>query len=123
MFTTTTRDEAGGRLLHVLNVSGYRPDVRIVLDDGEVDLRPAPHSGYLLARGIVLGGVRVLTADAELTAIADGDLTFGRLAGETARIVLETEAAVSADGPGARVGTAPGRAVVTADGPVRVRVG
>lgn len=50
VFTTTTRDESGGRVLHVLNVTGYRPEVRLPLDGEVIELRPAPHTGYLLAR-------------------------------------------------------------------------
>ncbi|WP_162801583.1 beta-galactosidase [Brachybacterium saurashtrense] len=123
VFATTTRDEDGGRILHVLNVTGYRPQVQIVLDGEEIALEPAPHTGYLLARGLDVGPARVLAANAELAGIGPDHLTFDVPAGPAARIVLETPRQVTADGPGARVAHEDGHVLVTADGPVRVHLG
>lgn len=123
VFATTTCDEEGGRMLHVLNVTGYRPTVRLVLDGEEIELEPAPHTGYLLARGLDVGGARVVSANAELMAVAAGELAFDAPAGPLTRILLETSAPVTADGPGARAERSGDRVLVTADGPVRVHLG
>ena len=125
VFATSTRDREGGRALHVLNITGYRPEVRIVLDGEELLLRPAPHTGYLLARGLELGGVRILEANAEVTEAGDSVLAFGAPpAADRLRVVLESSTPVRAEGPAAEVRPeAEGRTVVTADGPVRVHLG
>ncbi|MEE1650333.1 beta-galactosidase [Brachybacterium sp. J144] len=120
---TTTRDEYGGRMLHLLNVTGYRPDVTIELDGERIDLRPAPHTGYLLARGLDVGRARIEEANAELTAISDEQLSFAEPAGERLRVVLRTDAPVTADGPGARAARSGQKVLVTADGPVSVHIG
>lgn len=123
VFALSTRDEEGGRMLHLLNVTGYRPRVRIVLDGEEIDLEPAPHTGYLLARGLRIGGVEVLAANAEIDHVGAGVLGFDAPAGPRARIVLRTDAPVTAEGPGARAVRTGDGVVVTADGPVRVHLG
>ncbi|MGP9537139.1 beta-galactosidase [Brachybacterium sp. AOP43-C2-M15] len=122
VFATSTRDPEGGRVLHVLNVTGHRPEVRIVLDGEEVLLRPAPHTGYLLARGLAMGGVPVLEANAEVIEASDGILAFGAPAADALRVVLGTTAAVRAEGGDARVTAHGGRTVVTSAGPVRLLV-
>lgn len=134
VFATSTRDRRGGRALHVLNVSGYRPGVRIVLDGEQLLLRPAPHTGYLLARGLELGGVCILEANAEVTEVADGVLAFGAPAAERLRVVLATAGPVHAEGLGAEVTSVAGklqvggaddgpRTVITGSGPVRLTFG
>lgn len=123
VFATTTRDEEGGRILHVLNVTGYRPEVRIVLDGEVIDLRPAPHTGYLLARGLEVGPARIEEANAELRAVSAHELAFDAPAGDAARIVLTTDRPVTAEGSAARTARHGDRVLVTADGPVVVQVG
>jgi beta-galactosidase len=89
VFATTTRDGAGNRLLHVINISGYRPDVsiRVAGVDRELRLRPAPHAGYMLPLGVELGQARLAWANAELLAVSGGQVRFGPPAGD----VLEVE--------------------------------
>lgn len=121
VFATTTRDRRGGRALHVLNVSGYRPEVRIVLDGEELLLRPAPHTGYLLARGLRVGGWHVLSANAEVTEADEDVLALGAPAAEGLEVVLDPPGPVRVEGPGAEVrADGAGRCVVTAAGPVRI---
>ncbi len=89
VFATTTRDTAGNRLLHLINISGYRPDVSITVADvdRELKLRPAPHTGYLLPLGVEVGQARLAWANAELLDASDGQVRFGPPAGD----VLEVE--------------------------------
>ncbi len=89
VFATTTRDTAGNRLLHVINISGYRPEVTITVTgvDSELRLRPAPHTGYLLPLGVELGQSRLLWANAEVLDSSDGQVRFGPPAGD----ILEVE--------------------------------
>lgn len=123
VFTTTTRDESGGRVLHVLNVTGYRPEVRLPLDGEVIELRPAPHTGYLLARGLDLGPARIVEANAEVSAVGERSLRFDAPAGDTARIVLETDRPVTAEGAGARTSRHGDRVLVTAKGPATTHLG
>lgn len=138
VFATSTRDREGGRALHVLNITGYRPEVRIVLDGEELLLHPSPHTGYLLARGLELGGVRILEANAEVTEAGDGVLAFGAPAADRLRVVLATTDPVQAEGSEVEVTAEPPRAagtpqadgaddgartVITAAGPVRLTLG
>lgn len=123
VFATSTRDREGGRALHVLNIAGYRPEVRIVLDGEELLLRPAPHTGYLLARGLELGGVRILEANAEVTEAGPGVLAFGAPAADHLRVVLATTEQVQAEGSEVEVTVEAPRTVITAAGPVRLTLG
>lgn len=121
VFATSTRDPRGGRALHVLNISGYRPDVRIVLDGEELLLRPAPHTGYLLAQGLTLGGWHIRSANAEVTAVGEDVIGFGAPAADALEVVLEHAGPVRVEGAGAEVRTdGAGRCTVTAPGPVRI---
>ena len=88
VFATTTRDAADNRLLHVINLSGYRPAVTIrVADiDRTVSLRPAPHAGYMLPLGVGVGRSRLAWANAEVD-VSGRELRFGPPAGD----VLEVE--------------------------------
>ena len=89
VFATTTRDTAGNRLLHVINISGYRPEVSITVAgvDRELMLRPAPYTGYMLPLGVKVGQQRLAWANAELLGASDGQVRFGPPAGT----VLEVE--------------------------------
>jgi beta-galactosidase len=88
VFATTTRDSAGNRLLHVINISGYRPDVsiRVVGVDRRLSLRPAPHTGYMLPLGVDLGHARLAWANAEVLAVSGGEVRFGPPAGEALEV-------------------------------------
>lgn len=127
VFTTSTADAAGNRLLHVLNTSGHRPEVR--LGDGEdvLALRPAPHTGYMLAHGLTVAGTRIVRANAELTRIGEDELAFGEPAGDEAVLVLEPGrtilSATTATGPATQVDDADGRTVIRGAGSVTLRLG
>jgi hypothetical protein len=88
VFATTTRDIAGNRLLHVINISGYRPEVSIKVAgvDRELTLRPMPHSGYMLPLGIDLGQGRLAWANAEVLDASGGQVRFGPPAGDALEV-------------------------------------
>ncbi len=88
VFATTTRDAAGNRLLHLINISGYRPEVSITVADldRELKLRPAPHTGYLLPLGVQLGQRRLAWANAEVLDVAGDQPRFGSPAGDVLEV-------------------------------------
>ena len=92
VFATTTRDTAGNRLLHLINISGYRPEVSITVTGvaRELRLRPAPHTGYLLPLGVELGQSRLLWANADLLDCSDGEVRFGPPAGDLLEVEWDT---------------------------------
>jgi beta-galactosidase len=90
-FATTTRDGTGNRLLHLINISGYRPEVSITIADGdhELTLRPAPHTGYLLPLGVQLGQRRLLWANAEVLDAPGDQPRFGPPAGDALEVTWD----------------------------------
>lgn len=136
VLATTTRDEDGNRLLHILNVGGLSPRVSLAQDledserlaDGErLELQLPPHSAYMLAQGYAAAGIRILSSTSELVEIGEGVLGFGPPAAPRARIVLEGSPAIEVlDGEAEVRGEAEGgstaRTVITGPGALRIRV-
>lgn len=103
IFATTTRDEAGNRLLHLLNVTGYEPAVGLTLDGellGGARLVLRAYGGWMLPLGITVPQGRVLWANAELATCTDDELHFDRPALVDGRpgveVLLETSRPIQA---------------------------
>ncbi|MFG3305009.1 beta-galactosidase [Streptomyces wuyuanensis] len=96
VFLLTTRDGAGGRLLHAFNVSsGYDQSFTVAergrpLLGGE-RVRLAGRSAAMLPLGLRAGGLRIAYATAEITGVGDGRVSF-RALGEDAVVAVEGRA-------------------------------
>jgi len=82
----TTVDNAGGRVLHALNVSGY--DQRFSVTEGGAPLfggeplRLPGRRALMLPLGLTTGGMRISYATAEVVSAVDGSVTFRAPSGE-----------------------------------------
>ncbi|MGZ4744815.1 MAG: beta-galactosidase [Oryzihumus sp.] len=125
VYATTTADTDGHRLVHLLNITGYTPSVRLALDgqdlhDGQ-DLVLPPRSGFMLPLGLDLPWARIEWANAEIRSAGEDSVAFGPGLGHagnptatvvvlrTDREVPETDAyTVERDGGTVRVVSRPG---------------
>ena len=125
VYATTTATTDGQRLLHLLNVSGYRPSVRLGLEGRDLHegaaLTVPPRSGFMLPLGLDLPWGRVEWANAEIRSAGKDSVAFGPGLGHadddtgtvvvlrTDREVPETDAyTVERDGATVRVASRPG---------------
>ena len=111
LFATSTVDDTGGRLLHLLNVSGYANPTRLWHDGnpqfgGRILVLP-PRTGRMLPVDLRLPAATVCWSTAEITGHAPRAIGFELLAAEDV-IVVRTDRRVSADRP----------CDIRADGPV-----
>ncbi len=118
LFATSTVDDAGGRLLHLLNVSGY-PCTTPVRFGGEAlfdgrELCLPPRTGRMLPLGLRLPDATVRWSTAEISGTGEHSVSFA-IPADGATVVLETEREVRPDGP-CGVRTADGQVTITARG-------
>jgi beta-galactosidase len=122
---TTTARPGGGRMLHLLNPTGYPATVQVDVGDptGLLDkpLPLPPKTGVLLGIGLVLPtGATLVSANAEITAVGPNRVTFGPGLGDqtvvhlSGSVALDTEADVHTRDD---LTTLTGRA----DGPLTIR--
>jgi beta-galactosidase len=82
----TTVDDAGGRLLHALNVSGYDQRFSVTEAGGPLfggePLRLPGRRALMLPLGLTVGGMRIGYATAEVVSAVDGSVTFRAPSGE-----------------------------------------
>jgi beta-galactosidase len=102
LFTTSTVADDSGRLLHLLNVSGYPNPARLWLDgrplfDGR-PLRLPPRTGLMLPLDLRLAAAVVRTSTAELAGSGPGHLAFA-LTQDEEMVVLETDRRVGSEQP------------------------
>jgi beta-galactosidase len=102
LFATTTVDDAGGRLVHVLNVSGYPNPTRLWLAgtpllDGR-RLHVPPRTGLMLPLDLRLPAATIRRSTAEISGGDTDHLSFRMLQDEET-VVLETDRRVRADRP------------------------
>lgn len=95
-FLLTTKDEAGGRLLHAFNVSSGYDESFTVAEKGKPlfggeRVHLAGRSAAMLPLGLVAGGLRIAYATAEITGIGEDKVTF-RTLGEEAVVAVEGRA-------------------------------
>jgi len=88
VFGMTTADDTGQRLLHLINVSGHAPDVRVGWDGAAPRLlRLPPRTGVMLPLGLVTPQGLIESADAEVAGLDAGVLRFGPgLAGDESQV-------------------------------------
>jgi beta-galactosidase len=102
LFATTTVDDGGGRLLHVLNVGGYPNSVHFQLDDvpllGGRSLDLPARGGRMLPLGLRVPAGMLHWSTAEIRAADEDSVTLDLLMAEEA-IALETDRSVTADVP------------------------
>ena len=78
VFGMTTGDDTGQRLLHLLNITGHSPRVRVGWDAAEPrTLTLPPRTGVMLPLDLVTPHGVVESADAELVEISSTTLRFG----------------------------------------------
>lgn len=90
VFGLTSADESGQRLVHLLNITGHRPQVRVGWSGAEPRALTLPaRTGVMLPLGLVTGLGVIDMADAELVEVSSERLVFGPgLAGEASEIRL-----------------------------------
>lgn len=117
--TTVTDDDQ--RLLHLLNVTGYAPEVTVGWDGAAVRrLRLPARTGVALPLNLVTPHGVIETADAELTSVDERTLGFGPgLAGEESMVRFRGPLA-SADGGAVMVDG--DLTVITGPGPVTLHL-
>ncbi|GIH20461.1 beta-galactosidase [Rugosimonospora africana] len=85
VLATTTATPDGQRLLHVLNVTGYRASVRMGLNGEPLNegypLSVPPRTGYMLPLSLVVGPWTLHWANAEIREVGPDFLAFGPGAG------------------------------------------
>ncbi len=100
LFATTTADADGGRLVHLLNVSGYPCETPLWLDGeplfGGRELRLPPRTGRMLPAGLRLPAATIRWSTAEITGSGPDSVSFAAPAGDEV-VVVETLADVRAD--------------------------
>jgi beta-galactosidase len=102
LFATTTVDATGGRLVHLLNVSGYPNPTRLWLAgtpllDGR-RLHVPPRTGLMLPLDLRLPAATIRRSTAEISG-SDTDHVSFRMLQDEETIVLETDRRVRADRP------------------------
>ncbi len=96
---TTTAAPDGDRLLHLLNPTGYRAQVRIGIGGTSADYSVPARTGHLLALGLSLPFGRIEQATSELTDFDDAGMTFApSLAPDGHRIRVRTDREVTSAG-------------------------
>jgi len=102
LFATTTVDDEGSRLLHLLNVSGYPNRVRLWLDDAPLfdgrELGLPPRTGRMLPLGLRLPRATVHWSTAEICGTTDQTISFDLVQREEV-IALVTDRQVEASLP------------------------
>ena len=90
VFGLTSADESGQRLVHLRNITGHRPQVRVGWRGAEPRALTLPaRTGVMLPLGLVTGLGVIDMADAELVEVSSERLVFGPgLAGEASEIRL-----------------------------------
>ena len=90
VFGLTSADESGQRLVHLLNITGHRPQVRVGWRGAEPRALTLPaRTGVMLPLGLVTGLGVIDMADGELVEVGAERLVFGPgLAGEASEIRL-----------------------------------
>ena len=120
---TTTGSPDGDRLLHLLNPTGYRAQVRVGSGGVSADYVVPAHTGHLLARGLTTPFGRIESATSELTAMDAAGMTFApSLAPDGHEIRVRTDRHVTAFGAHVRA-TGDGVVVISAESgsPLTVR--
>ena len=121
LFLTSTRNDAGARFVHVINLDGFAK--RFHLWDGDAalaggtELTLGPKQAVMLPIDVPAGPALVRWATTEITSHGDDYVTFRRLQAEDI-IVIETDRPVS-DGEGYRTQRDNGRIVVRSTEPRR----
>jgi beta-galactosidase len=82
----STVDDAGGRIIHALNVSGYDQTFSITESGSQLfggePVRLPGRRALMLPVGLELGGMRIEYATAEVVSVVDGSVTFRAPSGE-----------------------------------------
>jgi beta-galactosidase len=113
----TSADDAGGRILHALNVSGYAQELTIAENGrpllGGATLRLPGRRGLMLPLGLSLGGLEIAYATAEPVGVQDGAVTFRALAADA---VVAVRGEATCTDPAATVSRRDGLSVLTMPG-------
>ncbi|MFD2615410.1 beta-galactosidase [Paenibacillus gansuensis] len=94
IFMTSTRNEAGERFLHLLNLDGFEKSFCIYENGGPLfdgkKVVLGSKDGVMLPLNMEFGGIRIVSSTAEIMGIGINEMTF-RLTQQWDRIVIQTD--------------------------------